>query len=295
MADFEPFMRDCQSRVERALRQYLPSADSEPKRLHEAIRYACLDGGKRVRPMLVYAAGLATHADDAVLDAPAAAIEMIHVYSLIHDDLPAMDDDALRRGRPTCHKAFDEATAILAGDALQPLAFETVSREENLPADSRLHILRILAQASGSTGMAGGQAIDLQSEGKKLSLAQLEDMHAKKTGALIRAAIQMGARCNPDVTDNDRQTLDTFGRCIGLAFQIQDDILDETADTEKLGKPQGSDREKDKSTFISLCGLQASQKRARDLLDEATDALSQLKGNTDQLRNLAAYIVQREY
>ncbi len=295
MADFKIFMRDSQSRVEQALAGYLPAADTIPNQLHEAMRYSTLDGGKRVRPMLVYAAGQAVSADDNMLNASACAIEMIHVYSLIHDDLPAMDDDDLRRGRPTCHKAFDDATAILAGDSLQPLAFEIISRETNLAAESRIRIIQTLAHASGSIGMAGGQAIDLESEGKQLSLDQLEEMHSKKTGALIRAAIQMGALCDPNISDDDLEALDTFGRSIGLAFQIQDDILDETADTEKLGKPQGSDREKDKSTFISLCGLDESRQRANDLLKQAIDALKPLQGDTNQLVNLANYIVQRDY
>lgn len=295
VVDFKTFARDCQSRIERALASHLPSATTLPGKLHEAMRYSSLNGGKRIRPMLVYATGQAVHADTRLLDGPACAIEFVHVYSLIHDDLPAMDDDDLRRGQPSCHRAYDEATAILAGDALQALAFEIVANEEGLCADSRIKILQVLARASGSSGMAGGQAIDLQSEGKRLSLDELETMHARKTGALFRAAIQMGALCGTTVSDHDMQALDSFGRCIGLAFQIRDDILDETAETEKLGKTRGSDRKKNKSTFVQLCGLEASRQRARDLLDEAVGMLDSLGGNTRQLRNLARYVVMREY
>ena len=295
MSEFKQFMLSSQQRVEKTLDLWLPDSDIKPEKLHQSMRYAALDGGKRVRPMLVYAAGHAVGLPPEKLDGPAAAIEMIHVYSLIHDDLPAMDDDDLRRGRATCHKAFDEATAILAGDALQALAFEILCTDTAISEACRLPLVRTLASASGSIGMAGGQAIDLDAEGKKLALAELEEMHAKKTGALILAAIRMGAMSQADVGDATLSALNTFGGCIGLAFQIQDDILDETGDTEKLGKPQGSDRDKDKSTFISLCGLDASKKRCEDLLQEALDALSSLGPSADHLRELANYIVRRDH
>jgi len=272
-SDFDDFMQRCQSQIEAALEQRLPAVDKDPKKLHEAMRYSALQGGKRVRPMLVYAAGQAVGATIGTLDSPACAIELIHVYSLIHDDLPAMDDDDLRRGRPTCHKAFDDATAILAGDALQPLAFQILGNDEQIPDSSRIKMIQVLTQASGSMGMAGGQAIDLESEGQQLTLPALENMHARKTGALILASLQLGALCNPQTSDLQLNALETYGKHIGLAFQIKDDILDETGDTETLGKPQGSDRQRNKSTFISLCGLEASQQQADDLLQQALDAL----------------------
>jgi len=295
MSDFKQFMHDGQQRVEKALDQWLPSADIKPEKLHQSMRYSTLEGGKRVRPMLVYAAGYATGMPAEGLNGPACAIEMIHVYSLIHDDLPAMDDDDLRRGRATCHKAFDDATAILAGDALQALAFHVLASDPDIAKECRVPMIETLALASGSLGMAGGQAIDLESEGRQVTLDELEEMHAKKTGALIRASIRMGALGNPDIDQATLAALDTFGRCVGLAFQIKDDILDEVGDTEKLGKPQGSDRDKDKSTFISLCGLEPSIKRCEDLLEESLDALSGLDQSADFLRDLARYIIQRDH
>ncbi|MCW8962747.1 MAG: (2E,6E)-farnesyl diphosphate synthase [Gammaproteobacteria bacterium] len=295
MSNFDDFMQRCQSQIEAALEQRLPAADKDPKKLHEAMRYSALQGGKRVRPMLVYAAGQAVGATIGTLDSPACAIELIHVYSLIHDDLPAMDDDDLRRGRPTCHKAFDDATAILAGDALQPLAFQILSNDEQIPDSTRIRMIQVLTQASGSMGMAGGQAIDLESEGQQLTLPALERMHARKTGALILASLQLGALSNPQTSDPQLNALETYGKHIGLAFQIKDDILDETGDTETLGKPQGSDRQRNKSTFISLCGLEASQQRADDLLQQALDALEIFDEKAGPLRQLAQYIVQRDY
>ena len=295
METFKEFMLRCQQRVETTLDRTLPLATNIPQSLHEAMRYSSLEGGKRVRPMLVYASGQAVGSSAELLDSSACAIELIHVYSLIHDDLPAMDNDDLRRGRPTCHKAFDEATAILAGDAMQPLAYQLISEDELLPVNARMQIIQTLARASGSGGMAGGQAIDLESEGKQLTLAELENMHAKKTGALILASIRMGAMSNPEAEPEQLKALDEYGRKIGLAFQIQDDILDEVGETEKLGKPQGSDRSRNKSTFISLCGLQESQERAQTLLTQSLDALNGFDGRADALRDLAMYIIQRDY
>lgn len=288
-------MHDCQQRVEKALDHWLPSPVLRPERLHKCMRYATLDGGKRVRPMLVYAAGKAVGSYPETLDGPASAIEMMHVYSLIHDDLPAMDDDDLRRGRATCHKAFDDATAILAGDALQALAFYILTNDPEITDSGRLPMIGTLAAASGSLGMAGGQAIDLESEDKNLSLSQLEEMHTKKTGALIAASISLGAMSSHNADPSQLSPLDVYGRCIGLAFQIKDDILDEIGDTEKLGKPQGSDKDNKKSTFISLCGLDTSQERCQHLLEEALDALSRFGQSAESLRELARYIVQRDH
>ena len=288
-------MLRCQQRIEAALAEYLPAENQPPGRLHQAMRYSVLGGGKRIRPMLVYAAGRAVGSEIERLDSAACAIEMIHVYSLIHDDLPAMDDDDLRRGRATCHMAYDEATAILAGDALQPLAFQVLGEDPSLPAESRITMIQMLARASGSNGMAGGQAIDLESEGKQLTLDELEDMHARKTGALILGSVMLGAHTNPSTSPAHLQALEAYGRDIGLAFQIQDDILDEVGDTQTLGKPQGSDREKNKSTFVSLCGLEESRQRAQDLLQHAIDSLDVFGEQAESLRQLARYMVQREY
>ena len=282
--------------VDSALDNYLPLSNGPESHLQQAMRYAVLGGGgKRVRPVLVYAAGQALHLDITQLDAPAAAIEMIHAYSLVHDDLPAMDDDDLRRGRPTCHKAFDEATAILAGDAIQALAFEILAKDKNIPCESaaKLDMIQLLASASGSLGMAGGQAIDLDSVGKQLSLQQLENMHQLKTGALIRASVLLGAMCSPLANADILDRLTTYGRCIGLAFQIQDDILDVIADTETLGKPQGSDIEQNKPTYPALLGLDGSRKRAMELHQQALTALDVFDESADTLRNLSAYIVER--
>lgn len=293
--DFSAFMRACQARVERALRRYMPTTDTAPAKLHAAMRYGALDGGKRVRPMLVYAAGQAVGAAQATLDAPACAVEMIHVYSLIHDDLPAMDDDDLRRGRPTCHKQYDEATAILAGDALQPLAYQIITQEGRLSAQSRLRMIETLSAAAGCLGLVGGQVMDLQAQGEALDVSALEAMHAKKTGALICAAARLGALGAEAVDEAALAGLDEYGRCIGLAFQIQDDILDEVGDTRTLGKPQGSDRRQDKSTFVSLCGVEASRRRAEELMRQASAALEAVRGDTSRLAELGRYITRRDY
>lgn len=285
-----------QQRIEAVLERCLPSADHHPTILHQAMRYATLDGGKRVRPVLCYAAGEALNIPLTQLDAPAAAVEMIHVYSLIHDDLPAMDDDDLRRGKPTVHKAFDEAMAILAGDALQSQAFLLLASDDTMVSDAnaRLNVIRALSEAAGSIGMCGGQAIDLSSVGKPLTLEQLEDMHLHKTGALIRSAVRMAAYSRPDLDDNSAQQLDHYARCIGLAFQVRDDILDIESDTETLGKPQGSDVAQDKPTYPALMGIDAAKTEAQRLYSEAIDALHGLPGDTRMLRWVADYIVQRE-
>ncbi|MFW2374261.1 MAG: (2E,6E)-farnesyl diphosphate synthase [Gammaproteobacteria bacterium] len=299
MSTDEPFKQTLEQfrrQVDLALDHYLPQPRGPETHLQQAMRYSVIGGGgKRVRPVLVYAAGQALHLDIKQLDAPAAAIEMIHAYSLIHDDLPAMDDDDLRRGRPTCHRAFDEATAILAGDALQALAFEILARDSKIPCDSnaKLDMVQLLASASGSIGMAGGQAIDLDSVGKQLSLEQLENMHQLKTGALIQASVLLGAMCSPDANREMLDRLTTYGHCIGLAFQIQDDILDVTADTETLGKPQGSDMEQNKPTYPALLGLDGARERALELHQLALTALEIFDQSADTLRSLSAYIVQR--
>lgn len=283
-------------RVERALDRWLPAADILPGRLHEAMRYAVLDGGKRVRPALVYAAGQALEAPEDVLDAPAAAVELVHAYSLVHDDLPAMDDDDLRRGKPTCHKAFGEAFAILAGDALQALAFQMLAQHTSgIPAGQRIEMVDTLARASGSRGMAGGQAIDLDAVGKDLSLPELETMHIHKTGALIRASVRLGALCSAEPDPERLKRLEHYAKCIGLAFQIHDDVLDVEADTSVLGKTQGSDIARDKPTYPALLGLDGSKQRAAELRDEALESLASLGAGADVLRALARYIVERTH
>jgi farnesyl diphosphate synthase len=286
-----------QKRVNAALDKYLPTEDPPEHNLAEAIRYSVIGGGKRIRPAMVYAAGEAMGVSTDLLDIPACAVEMIHAYSLIHDDLPAMDDDDLRRGRPTCHKAFDEATAMLAGDALQALAYEILAKDDHkeLTPEHRIEMLSLLTEASGAHGMAGGQAVDLASVGKQLTLEQLEHMHQLKTGALIRASIMLGGMCKQDITEDELQLLSEYARCIGLSFQIQDDILDVVSDTETLGKPQGSDEEQQKPTFPAIIGLEESRRRAIEQHELAIKILEPLDEKADSLRQLSAYIVERQY
>jgi len=288
-------LAEYQLRVEQALKQWLPEETTIPEHLHAAMRYASLDGGKRVRPVLVYATGSTLGVPLQQLDGPACAIEFIHAYSLVHDDLPAMDDDDLRRGKPTCHKAYDEATAILVGDALQSLAFEVVSSDPNMVAapEQRLAIIRELALASGSHGMAGGQAIDIAAEGKTLSLEQLQMMHRYKTGALLKASVRFGALSSPRTTEQQHLALDRYADAVGLAFQIRDDILDVEADTETLGKPQGSDLARDKPTYTSLLGMDGAKAKARALHEEAMESLSNFGEEAEPLRWISAYIVDR--
>lgn len=288
-------IKACQARVELALDQRLPSADLHPRLLHQAMRYAVLGGGKRIRPVLVYLAGQAVGAVPEILDGPACAVEFIHAYSLIHDDLPAMDNDDLRHGQPTCHKAFGEALAILAGDALQALAFQTLGQDPAMIADAalRLRMLGVLAQAAGSRGMVGGQAIDLAATGQELSLAELENMHIHKTGALIRASVLLGALSQPAVEPALLERLDRYAKCIGLAFQIRDDILDVVGDTMTLGKPQGSDRALNKPTYPALLGLEGAREHAYLLHQDALSSLNAFGDEADPLRWIAAYIVER--
>lgn len=294
---FQSHLAAYQKRVDSALDKYLPSEDPPEHNLAEAIRYSVTGGGKRIRPAMVYAAGEAMGVSTNLLDIPACAVEMIHAYSLIHDDLPAMDNDDLRRGRATCHKAFNEATAILAGDALQALAYEILAKDKHaeLTPEHRVAMLSLLTQASGAHGMAGGQAVDLASVGKQLTLAQLEHMHRLKTGALIRASILLGGMCKQDITQDEIDILDGYAQCIGLSFQIQDDILDVVGDTETLGKPQGSDEAQEKPTFPAILGLDASRQRALEQHEKALKILQPLDEKADTLRLLSAYIVERQF
>jgi farnesyl diphosphate synthase len=261
------------------------------------MRYAAFSGGKRIRPILVYAAGTAVGTALERLDAAAAAVELIHTYSLIHDDLPAMDDDDLRRGKPTCHKAFDEATAILAGDALQALAFQLLAEDRALTDEpaTRLKMIGILSHAAGSRGMAGGQAIDLASIGRSLNLVELENMHIHKTGALIRACVLLGAISRSGLAANHLEKLDHYSKCIGLAFQIRDDVLDVTTDTETLGKTQGADIALNKPTYPALLGLQGAREHAEMLCNDAVDSLSGFGPEAETLRWIARYIIERTY
>ena len=272
------------------LEHALPPASEPPTRLHEAMRYAVLNGGKRIRAILVLATGEALDAGIDRLDPPACAVELIHAYSLVHDDLPSMDNTDLRRGVPTCHRAFGEATALLAGDALQTLAFETLARS---PARDAGELMRTLAQASGSRGMAGGQAVDLESVGRTLTLEQLERMHLHKTGALIRASVRLGALSaearDPDVLAR----LDEYARCIGLAFQIRDDVLDIEGETAMLGKKQGADAALDKPTYPAILGLEASKAHARALHERATETLAPFGRDADFLCALSEFVVNR--
>ena len=296
MKQLKEFLQEHQSCVEAALNTWLPAAEIQPEHLHEAMRYSVLSDGKRIRPVLVYAAGKVFGVNRNALDAPACAVEMIHAYSLIHDDLPAMDDDDLRRGRPTCHRAYDEATAILAGDSLQALAFHVLAHDSNMivNAEQKIQMIDILAHASGSRGMAGGQAIDLASVGKALNIAELENMHIHKTGALIRASVELGALSQPGVESELFNKVSHYAKCIGLAFQVQDDILDIESDTETLGKPQGSDMERNKPTYPNLLGLDGAKDVAKQLHEEALSSLSMFDDSADPLRWIADYIVQRD-
>lgn len=293
--DFHTRLKHYQSRVDKALESCLPPAHSDNHQLAEAMRYSVIGGGgKRIRPAMVYAAGTSLGVDEAILDIPACAVEMMHTYSLIHDDLPAMDDDDLRRGQPTCHKKFDEATAILAGDALQAHAFEILASSE-LEHRRQLEMITLLAAASGADGMAGGQAMDLAAVGVKLSLEQLESMHRLKTGALIKASILLGAMCSTTVTGDELGLLGRYADCIGLSFQIQDDILDVVGDTETLGKPRGSDQKMQKPTYPSILGLDASRQLAMEQHQQALSHLEALDARADTLRQLSAYIVERQF
>jgi farnesyl diphosphate synthase len=293
--DFQDWMRQRQLRMEAVLEQLLPAPDLAPQRLHQAMRYAALGGGKRVRPLLAFAAGELSGAPVDRVEAVAAAVELIHVYSLVHDDLPCMDDDELRRGKPTCHVQFDEATALLVGDSLQSLAFQLVAeRTIAHSAALQLEMIRLLALAAGSRGMAGGQAIDLDSVGKSLSQPELEFMHIHKTGALIRAAVLLGAHCGDGVESDQLEAINHYAKCIGLAFQVVDDILDVEASTATLGKTAGKDAENNKPTYVSILGLSAARELADELHQNALSALVEFGDRARRLVQLADFIVRRQ-
>ncbi len=282
-------------RTDRKLEQYLPAAEQPPSQLHRAMRYSALLGGKRIRPLLVYLGGQALGLPLDVLDPPAVAVELIHAYSLIHDDLPAMDDDTLRRGQPTCHIAFDEATAILAGDALQALAFEVLLANPLLDESRRARMSLRLARACGSLGMAGGQALDLAATGRQLSLEELETMHRLKTGALIQASIAMPCLAAEQASQAQCQALEDFGQHLGLAFQVRDDILDEVGETERLGKKAGADRALGKATYPALLGLEQAQQHLQHHYKKALQALEIFSIEADGLRQLAEAVVVRDH
>jgi len=296
LAAFAQQLTQWQGRMEQALASRLPGADEVPTRLHAAMRYSVLGGGKRIRPALVFATGRTLGLADEQVEAAACAIELVHVYSLVHDDLPAMDNDDLRRGRPTCHKAYDEATAVLVGDALQPLAFQLLARDPQLPADPaiRLKLIDLLAEASGTFGMAGGQAIDLSVQGQAIGITEVEQMHARKTGALIKVSVMMAAACVPTLSAALADNLGRFATAIGLAFQIQDDLLDVLGDVSTLGKATGADSARAKPTYPAVIGVAASQQRMHRLHDEALEALTPFGTRADPLRLLAQWLLKRQ-
>jgi farnesyl diphosphate synthase len=295
--DFAAQLETWRVRMEDALAARLPDAGLVPARLHEAMRYSVLGGGKRIRPALLFATARTLGLTEGDVEAAACAIELVHVYSLVHDDLPAMDDDDMRRGRPTCHRAYDEATALLVGDALQPLAFQLLARDAALPASPaiRLRLIDMLAKAVGTFGMAGGQAIDLAVQGMRLDIAQVEDMHARKTGALIRASVLMAAECAPALDEDLYAALNRFATAVGLAFQIQDDLLDVTGDALTLGKATGADSERAKPTHPAIIGIPASQQRVRLLHNQAIGALAPFGERAQPLRSLAHWLLSRQY
>lgn len=292
---FARWMADHADRVERALEARLPAARVHPARLHEAMRYAVLGGGKRIRPLLVYGAGEFTGAAPGALDCAACAVEMIHAYSLVHDDMPCMDNDVLRRGKPTVHVAFGEAMAMLVGDALQALAFESLAAAAGLGASPTavVAMLAELGRGAGSLGMAGGQAIDLAAVGRTLARVELEDMHRRKTGALLAASVRLGAACGRPLSGAERTQLDRFALAVGLAFQVVDDVLDVEADSATLGKTAGKDSEQNKPTYVSVLGLDEARALAQSLRDEARSALAELGPGASRLAAISDLIVQR--
>ena len=292
--ELKAWQQKAQAQTELLLERFLPSENQVPHTLHEAMRYVTLGGGKRLRPLLVLAASELGDADQNAVEQAMAAIEMVHVYSLVHDDMPAMDNDSLRRGKPTCHVKYDEATALLVGDALQTQAFDVLSRLTGLPAERQIAMLSTLAKTSGSLGMAGGQAIDLANVGKAMNQAQLEQMHSLKTGALIRAAVVLGALACPDLDSDDVRTLDDYAAKLGLAFQVIDDVLDCEADTATLGKTAGKDSDNDKPTYVKLMGLQAARAYAETLTAEAAALLEPFGTKTLRLNQLARFVTARK-
>lgn len=295
-ADFQAWAKERLALIEAFLEKHLPETNCAPMRLHDAMRYVVLGGGKRVRPLLSFAAGELNGADEARLVVAGAAVELIHAYSLVHDDLPCMDDDVLRRGKPTCHVRYDEPMALLVGDSLQSLAFQLLA-EFRLAEDSgkQLEMIRHLAFAAGSRGMAGGQAIDLDSVGKTLSLPELEFMHIHKTGALIRAAVTLGASCGNRLDEAQLKLLDHFAKCIGLAFQVVDDVLDAEATTAALGKTAGKDAENNKPTYVSILGIKQARELAEKLQQDACKALDQIGPESLRLQQVTDFIIQREF
>lgn len=292
--DLKEWQQKVQARTELLLARFLPPAHTKPAKLHEAMRYVTLGGGKRLRPLLVLAASELGEADHAAVEQAMAAVEMVHVYSLVHDDMPAMDNDSLRRGKPTCHVQYDEATALLVGDALQTQAFDVLSRATGLPAARQLAMLATLAKAGGSLGMAGGQAIDLDNVGKAMNQAELEEMHGLKTGALIRAAVVLGALACPGLSDEEIARLDRYAAKLGLAFQVIDDVLDCEADTATLGKTAGKDADHDKPTYVRLMGLDEARAYAETLVAQAVALLEPFGGKAVYLRGLAEFVTARK-
>lgn len=291
--DFQSWAHTHQLRIESMLEGILPGSSVPPFRLHEAMRYAVLGGGKRVRPLLALASGEIAEAGLDRVTLAACAVELIHAYSLVHDDLPAMDDDVLRRGKPTCHVEYDEATALLVGDGLQSLAFETLASPV-LSGTNQVGMIRLLANASGSRGMAGGQAMDLASVGKSLDLPELESMHIRKTGELIRASVLLGAHCG-EMDEGGVGKLDHFAKSIGLAFQVIDDVLDSESSTATLGKTAGKDQKDNKPTYVSLLGVKDARRMAQDLYESALSALAEFGEKAARLRQMADFVVQRQF
>jgi farnesyl diphosphate synthase len=296
IADFQDWAKSRQARIEDSLQALLPSPNVAPERLHEAMRYSVLGGGKRVRPLLAFAAGELVDAIEDRVVIVAAAVELIHAYSLVHDDLPSMDNDVLRRGKPTCHVEYDEATALLVGDSLQSLAFQLMA-EHRLTDNPmiQLEMIKRLAHASGSRGMAGGQAIDLGSVGKTLTLPELEFMHVHKTGALIRVSVMLGASCGGHLLEEQLGNLDHFAKCMGLAFQVVDDVLDAEATTATLGKTAGKDADNNKPTYVSILGIKRARELAEELRGEAYRSLESFGAAADRLRQVTDFIIQREF
>lgn len=292
--DLANWQHRAQAQTEIILERVLPKENRVPATLHQAMRYSTLGGGKRLRPLLVLAAAELGNSVQAACEAAMAAVECVHVYSLVHDDMPAMDNDSLRRGKPTCHIEFGEANALLVGDALQTLAFDVLSQPTDLPATRQLRMVQVLANASGSVGMAGGQAIDLAHVGLMMVQEDLEHMHSLKTGALIRAAVQLGGLTCPDLSDDDLQNLDNYAKKLGLAFQVIDDVLDCEADTATLGKTAGKDQDANKPTYVKLLGLSEARAYAEKLIDEAIESLAHFDERADRLRALAQFVVARK-
>lgn len=295
MNDLQMWQKRVAAQAEIILQQKLPQISQEPAVLHEAMRYSALDGGKRLRPLLVWAASQLGDSVQAACESAMAAVECIHVYSLVHDDMPEMDNDQLRRGKPTCHVQFGDAVALLTGDALQTLAFDILTAPTELPAERQLKMVQVLAKASGSLGMAGGQAIDLANVGKDMKQPALEQMHGLKTGALIRAAVQLGGLSCPKITDSQLARLDAYAAKLGLAFQVIDDVLDCEADTATLGKTAGKDADNNKPTYVKLMGLQAVREYAEQLVREAVAELAVFDERAQYLRQLAEYVVARNH